>query len=257
MPSKVCETAASGGRAIIAPVKKLLLLLAFAPLLSGQISLRPADVILPVVGSTAGQSGALFRTELQLANPTGSAIGGWFVLRPQGVFLRYDIPARGAISFADIVAEMGATGLGSLDLLVDRAIVPAIVARAYDDQPDGTTGVGIPAVPVADVPGREEGGLLIVPRDLTRYRFNIGVRALSTGATMNVIVRTAAGTQRNARVLAFDENAFVQQPANEFAGTTLAANETIEVAITAGSAIVYATTVDNQTNDGTLQILRK
>lgn len=238
-------------------MKKLLLLLAFAPILTGQLSLRPADVIVPVVGSTAGQSSALFRTELQLANPTGAAIGGWFVLRPRGVFLRYDIPARGTISFADVVAEMGATGLGSLDILVDRGIVPTIVARAYDDQPAGTTGVGIPAIVVADVLGREEGGLLIVPRDLVRYRFNVGVRALSSGATMNVIVRTPAGVQRNGRIFVIPENAFFQQSANEFAGVFLAANETIEIAITAGSAIVYATTVDNVTNDGTLQVLRK
>ena len=222
-----------------------------------QISLRPADAIVPVVGSTAGQANALFRTELQLANPSGTALGGWFVLRPQGVFLRYDIPPRGVIAFADIVATMGTSGLGSLDILADGGVVPAVVARAWDDQPAGSTGVGVPAVPVGDALGREEGGLLIVPRDLTLYRFNIGVRALSSGATMNVIVRAADGTQRHARVVVLDENAFTQQPGDAFAGATLNSNDSIEIAVTAGSAIVYATTVDNRTNDGTLQILRK
>lgn len=228
-----------------------------APAASAQISLRPADVIVPVVGSTAGQANAQFRTGLQLANPTGSSIGGWLVLRPHGLYVRYEIAARGTLSFADVVAEMGGSGLGSLDLLADGAVLPTIVARAYDDQPDGTTGVGVPAVPAAAAMGREERGLLITPRDLTRYRFNVGVRALTDGATLHVIVRSPEGMQRNARVLTLADDEFVQQPASDFAGIVVSANETIEVSVAAGSAIVYATTVDNQTNDGTLQLLHR
>ncbi|HEX2061749.1 MAG TPA: hypothetical protein VHK90_13505, partial [Thermoanaerobaculia bacterium] len=56
---------------------------------AAQFSPRPADVIVPVVGSTAGQSSGQFRTELQLANPTGSATGGWLMLRPSGIARRY------------------------------------------------------------------------------------------------------------------------------------------------------------------------
>lgn len=199
----------------------------------------------------------MFRTELQLANPRTSAIGGWFVLRPHGIFLRYDIPARGVLTFEDVVASMGASGLGSLDILADAGVIPTVVARAWDDQPAGSTGVGVPLVPVASALGREDAGLLIVPRDLTRHRFNVGVRALSSGASMNIILRSADGTQRHARALTLDEDAFAQQPAEMFAGAPLAPSDTIEIAITAGSAIIYATTVDNRTNDGTLQILRK
>jgi hypothetical protein len=52
-------------------------------------------------------------------------------------------------------------------------------------------------------------------------------------------------------------NYFGQQAANAFAGTTLNANESIEIRIVAGSAIVYATTVDNRTNDSSIQVVRK
>ena len=238
-------------------MKRALLFLLLAVPAFGQITPRAADAVVAVVGSTHGLSNAFFKTELQLANTTGTAQGGFLLLRPYGLVRRYDLPAHATLSFADVVAEMGGSGLGSLDILADRGIVPAVVARAYDDQPEGTTGVGVPAVAVADVLVRGESGTLIVPRDLTRYRFNIGVRALGSGAVVDLTIRGAAGTTRHQQSRTYDANAFEQQPGNAFTGTALQADDSIEVTISAGSAIVYATAVDNQTNDSTLQLLAK
>ena len=238
-------------------MKRVVAILVLAVPAFAQFSPRPADAVVPVVGSTAGQANGQFRTELQLANAGSTASAGWLMLRPQGLIRRFDLPARGTLSFADIVAEMGGNGLGSLDILVDRGTLPTIVARAYDDQPTGTTGVSVPAVLLGDILSRNDVAWLIVPRDLGRYRFNIGVRAMDEGTTLDLTVRNAAGTTRGARSVAFDANAFVQQGANALVGLTLEANDSIEVRIAAGSAIVYATTVDNATNDGSLQLLRR
>ena len=236
---------------------RLLATLLFAPLAFAQISPRPPDAILPVVGSTRGQSSANFKTELQLTNMDTTATGGFLVLRPHGLVLRYNIPARGTISYADVVAEMGGSGLGSLDVLSDTGNVPVIVARAYDDQPAGTTGVTVPAVRKGEETVREDLGALIVPRDLTRYRFNVGVRALANGATLTLRIRSANGTERATRVLQYAANAFDQQPGDAFTTTTLQPDDSILVEISAGSAIVYATTVDNATNDSSLQLVRR
>jgi hypothetical protein len=222
-----------------------------------QISLRPPDAVLPVVGSTRGQSNANFKTELQLANPTDAVMEGWLYLRPHDLALRYALEPHATRAFADVVAEMGGSGLGSLDVLVERGRVPSIVARAFDDQPSGTTGATVPAVPAAAVLARTDTAALIAPRDLSRYRFNIGVRALESGATINVTVRASSGAQRFFRTLTYAANAFEQQPANAFAGITLDANDAIEIEIAAGSAIVYGSTVANATNDSSVQVLRK
>lgn len=222
-----------------------------------QLSPKPPDAILPVVGSTRGQSNANFKTELQLANPGELTKAGWLVLRPQVISLRYELPAHSTLTFSDIVADLGVTGLGSLDILADSGGVPTIVARAYDDQPSGTTGVTVPAIPIGDVLSRTDLGALIVPRDLTRYRFNIGVRALDSGTTLELTIRTPSGAQRAIRNITFTEHQFVQQSGDAFAGTALAPNESIEIRIASGSAIVYATTVDNTTNDSSIQVLRK
>ena len=222
-----------------------------------QVSPRPADVIVPVVGSTQGQSNAVFRTELQMTNASDSAMSGWLVFRPAGLVGRYDLPPRATLSFADVVSHLGGSGLGSLDVLVDRGGVPTIVARAYDDQPDGTTGVTVPALNAASLLTRGDAATLIAPRSFDRYRFNVGVRAIDSGATLEIIVRDASGKERARKTAAFESNAFLQQGGNAFAGIALQPDDSIEVRFTAGSAIVYATTVDNQTNDSSIQVLRR
>lgn len=233
------------------------LLLAAAPALHAQFSQRPPDATVPVVGSTAGAHGANFKTELQLTNPGPTRMEGWIVLQPAVVARRYELAPGATLSFADVVGDLGITGLASLDLLADRGPVPTVVARAYDDQPTGTTGVSVPAVRSAEVLARGDIAALIVPRDLTLYRFNIGMRAFENGATIELTVRNAAGTQRHFTEVVLAANQFTQRTANEVVGIALDANDSIEVRLAAGSAIVYATTVDNRTNDSSIQVLRK
>lgn len=238
-------------------VKTIALALLVATTIEAQISIKPPDAIVPVVGSTRGQSNANFKTELQLANGSDVPMEGWLVLRPQLVSRRYDLAPHTTLSFNDVVAELGASGLGSIDILADAGPVPTIVARAYDDQPGGTTGVTVPLVPLANVLGGIDRSTLIVPRDLTRYRFNIGVRTLNDGVTLVLTLRSANGTQRHSRTVTYDENHFDQQPGDLLAGAPLQPDDTIEIRIVAGSAIVYATAVDNRTNDSSLQLAAK
>lgn len=239
-------------------MKKLLALLALlAVTASAQISQKPADGIVPVVGSTRGLSSSNFKTELQLSNGSDARMTGWLVLHPHAVVARYDLAPRTTISYADFVGGLEADGLGSLDVLIDSGRLPTVVARAYDDQPEGTTGVTVPLVPGPAVLARGDSALLIAPRDLTRFRFNIGVRALATGAEVELVLRGADGTERFRRTLPLGENHFEQQRGDLFVGAPLSPNDSIEVHLVSGAAILYATTVDNQTNDSAIQVLRK
>jgi len=235
----------------------LLLSMLLTPPALAQVSPKAADAIVPVVGSTRGAANASFKTEMQLTNRSDVTSSGWLIYRPANLVRRYELPAFATLSFADVVSEMGGTGLGSLDVLVDGGTLPAIVVRAYDDQPGGTTGLTVPAVPLEAVLLTNDTATLIAPRDLTRFRFNVGVRVLEAGATLHLNVRNAAGTTRNLRELIFGEHAFLQQPGDAFAGIALQNDDSIEIRIASGSAIVYATTIDNQTNDGALQLLRR
>jgi hypothetical protein len=245
-----------------APV--LAFVLVFATAAAAQVSQKPVDAIIPVVGSTTGAFGAKFRTELQMHNATNVRASGWLILRPQGsavptngTVLPYELAPRATLAFEDVLVPFGFTGLGSLDVLVDRGTLPVIVARAYDDQDGKTTGVTVPLVPFEEVLTRNDDTALIAPRDRSRYRFNIGARSLGDGATLELIVRNAAGAERHRLTMILGENEFLQQPGDTFAGIALDANDSIEVQIVNGTAIVYGTTVDNATNDSSFQLLRR
>ena len=246
-------------------MKRLLPLIALvASVASAQLSEKPTDAIVPVIGSTRGQSNSNFKTEMQIANPTGNQMTGWLIFHPQGFsgstsdpVLRYELAAHTTVAYADVVAALGTTGLGSLDVFVDRGEIPTIVARAFDDQATGTTGVSVPLVRGSAALLRDDVVALIAPRDLTRFRFNIGVRSLANGATLDLIVRDSGGAERHRKSITYPETFFDQLPGDTFAGTQLRANDSIEIRITAGSAFLYGVTVDNQTNDSSLQLLRK
>jgi hypothetical protein len=237
-------------------VKKLALAVLLSCSAFAQISQKPPDAIVPVAGSLPGQNGAFFRTELQMHNATGVQQTGWIVFRPAGNLRRYDLAPHATLSFADVVSELGATGLGSLDILVDKGALPVVIARAYDDQPTGTTGVSLPVVRGSEALLHGTSVTLIAPSDGVRYRFNAGVRALESGATLAIDVRASSGVSRATRTVTLEADEFVQQPGSSLAGIPLAPDDALEIEIVAGSAIIYATTVDNLTNDSSLQLAR-
>ncbi len=81
------------------------------------------------VGSAQGASGSSFKTAVQIANPGFLTIQGHLVFHPIGhsaspsdPSLAYSLTANQTIAYPDIVAAMGATGLGSLDVHDQREL---------------------------------------------------------------------------------------------------------------------------------------
>src|SRR6187200_751529 len=78
--------------------------------------------VVPVVGSTPGNFGSFFRTELQFRNGGGSDLTGRFVFHPNGraaqagdPSMPFTLDSDQTVSWSDVVDAMGITGLGSLD----------------------------------------------------------------------------------------------------------------------------------------------
>jgi len=225
--------------------------------------------IVPGVGSVHGASGANFKTAMQLTNAAdGDAIQGYLVFHPQGQSaspsdpsLAYSIPARGTVSFDDVVAALGASGLGSLDVMTSGSYPPVVSARVFNDGgAEGTAGFTEPMVRLDDTAVLrhvfgEDNSTFASPSDPARFRFNIGVRSLSAGASIVVIVNDSDGIQRLVVHHTYGPDQFIQLGAADFLnGHVLSANDTVRVAMTAGSAIVYAVSVDNVTNDTSFQL---
>ena len=234
------------------------------------VSLAPAGVPtdmkrgwLPIVGSLPGNFGAFFRTSLKILNPSTSNLSGRLVFHPAGQPESDEDPSMGyslapgqAFAWYDVVAAMGLSGFGSMDVTGDMR-APVVVTRIFDDGGEGTTGfteplfeVGVQPVP----PPPDLVGYLLVP-DLDFSRYNVGIRIVQAPVQVTVDVLNAAGTVVHTLTRTYAEKTFQQTSADEFAGVALENNQNLKVTASPYYVIVYGATVDNVTNDPSAQFL--
>ena len=147
------------------------------------------------------------------------------------------------------MAAFGATGLGWLEIVPATDAAPASLFRIEDG---GV--VPVPSVTDANVLVAGSRGLLVTPSDLSRFRFNVGVRTLSNGVTMSISVYDAIGAQLRTVNRTFPPNYFAQFAASDLLGAAIGANQSIVFSIDAGSVVVYGSSVANGGGGSTLQI---
>lgn len=220
--------------------------------------------VVATVASLPGANNSYFRTQLQLHNPGTAQATGKIVYRPResapspsDPSYSYTLRFRETVSLADLFATLGQTGNGSLEVVPTTGSTPVLVTRVFNDLGSaGTFGVGEDALPEDAALRVGERGVLLAPRSATQ-RLNVGVRALSNGATLQVTVRNAGGATVKSATKTYVANWFEQRSLSEFlGGFDFGGDESIEVAVTAGSALVYGAAADNRTNDPSLQLLR-
>ncbi len=234
-------------------------------------SAMPVARIVTAVASTPGVGGSFFKTSLQLFNQYTSVLHGRLVFHPAGATASSTDPGLDVtilpgetISYDDVVDTMGLSGLGTLDVLMPTASQsPVIVARVFDDAgASGTSGFNEDAIspnetgPLGRVLTSGNAGHLILPPDTDAFRFNIGIRMLSTGGFVQFVVRDSSGAIVADILKTLASNSFIQAEAGSFLGVSLPPAGSIRVRLTGGSAIVYGATVDNTTQDSSIQFAR-
>jgi hypothetical protein len=225
---------------------------------------NPIHGYLPVVGSTAGGFGSLFRTALQMTNRGGQTISGRLVFHRAGTSgvstdpeYIYELTPNQTLSLEDIVAAAGTTGIGSMDVIpANGTYPPDISARIYNDQGSaGTSGFSTELRTPYQAMHRFDRGSLVIPTDLQNFRMNVGVRTLGDGARLNIIQYDASGVSSTIFVSRdYPANYFEQATASQFlANNPVAPGGYIVVQVESGSAFVYATVTDNRTNDSAIR----
>lgn len=228
---------------------------------------------IPVVGSAAGSNGSNFKTSLQLlfgAPSSSGSITGKLVFHPASTSgtstdptITYNVGADQVVTYSDIVATFGRSGLGSVDLITATgATKPVIITRVYNDAGTaGTSGLTEDTIDPADPRVINAGftAFLVTPVDPTKTRFNIGVRTGASGATLTAILRDTNGTILKTVTKTYLPNWFEQVDANGassnsfFGVTAVGPNQSISINVSSGSAIVYGSTTDDITNDPNIQ----
>jgi len=232
----------------------------------------PLARILPVVGSTAGAAGSFFKTSIQVFNPSPSPIPGRFVFHASGApgspsdpSMDFTVAPQQTIQWGDVLPAMGLSGLGTLDIMLPSASAsPAIiVSRVFNDAAQaGTSGFTEESVNVTDIgPGgtvitNSQTGYLVLPADLERFRFNIGIRTLASTSTLQFTVFDAQGNVVGSASKSVAPSSVVQQEAGAMLGLALPPNGTIRVRVSGSGSIIYGATTDNITNDPSIQFAR-
>jgi hypothetical protein len=221
--------------------------------------------VLPAAGAAPGAT-AFFRTALQMLNPTGNTISGNLVFHkqlqsasPSDPSLAFSLSPGQSISYADVVATMGTSGVGSLDIFTTAGNAPIATARVFSDGgASGTSGFSEEALSPNEALDFFSRGILLIPQDLTNFRMNIGVRTLDTGATFDVFTYDSTGALKATRTVpAYGPNVFDQVPVATFTGASPVPPGgyiLITFNVFGGRAFVYSSVIDNRTSDSTFRL---
>jgi hypothetical protein len=215
---------------------------------------------LPGVASAAGSFGSFFRTSLTLSNPGSLEIRGKLRFRAAGragsdadPSMDFVIPRNATVSYADVLATMNQTGLGSLDILTTASPTPVITARVFNDAgSNGTSGFSEEAVPAGD--DYLSVANIFIPADAANYRLNVGIRTFTAG-DLGIAVYDANGVQQTSLSRTYAADYFEQISASAFLnGAPLPPGGRITVSAYNKQFIVYGAVTDNRTNDPSMRI---
>src|SRR6185295_3346643 len=139
-----------------------------------------------VAGSVRGNQGSEFKTSMQLSNYGEGTITGRLVFHPAGVAaqagdpsLSYSLTPEQTLSYPDVVQSLGASGIGSIDLVVTSGNPPDVSARIFNDAgANGTSGLTENLLTADQAFHTLDFGSIPIPADLTSFRLNIGYRTL-------------------------------------------------------------------------------
>jgi hypothetical protein len=225
--------------------------------------------IIPGAGSLRGGAGSNFKTGVQVSNPGVETFFGRVVVHAAGTSstnsdaaFTFSLAPGATASTDDILAALGISGLATMDLyLPSGSTPPVLVARVYNDGgAAGTTGFTEEAVDPSSVTGGEgvsATGVLLGPTDVSRYRYNLGIRTLDRAVTVSFAVKDPDGNVVHSTSHDYPANYYAQAAVSNFLdGFNLGANESLVITVSDGRAILYGATVDNVTNDPSVQFMR-
>ena len=222
--------------------------------------------VLPAAGAVQG-AGAFFRTSLQLHNLSVFPISGKLVFHRAGTpgsagdpTLPFTVGYRQTLSFPDVVASMGTSGLGSLDVFTNGGAELVVSARVFSDGgAAGTSGFTEDGLDPELARRNSISGVLLLPSDLTNFRMNIGIRTLQSGARISAFIYDANGVLAGTKpAVDYPPDYFEQPTASQFTGlATLPAGGSIVVNVSTGAAFIYGSITDNRTSDSSMRMAEK
>lgn len=214
-------------------------------------------------GSLAGANGSFFRSSLHLTNLNETTpLTGDVVFRAAGRApsagdpkIAFYVGPKSVVFWPDIVAALGQSGLGSIDVYSTSSFPPSVNVRVFDDKGSlGTSGFTEEFITPTKALIRGTTGLALTPGD---YRTNIGMRAIGGTSTIKLFLYSSQGQLLGIQERNLAADVFAQVSLTSLFGTASPNGAHISVSLISGApVIVYASTTDNRTNDSSIQFAR-
>jgi hypothetical protein len=220
---------------------------------------RTHTTLIPVAGSTRGANGAAFRTSAQFNNPSDAEISGVIVFHPAGVQAgendpraSYRLAPYESQSIEDVMANIGVSGVGSLEIIPESGPAPASLFSIHS----GASSVVVPAVGMDNLITTGAQSAVKVPAEMNHYRVNVGVRTLTEGAKIWFCHHKADGTYLGGLDREFPPNYGIQMSAADLLGVEITAEEMLMYTVKGGSAVIFVSILENNGAGSTLQVVR-
>lgn len=220
---------------------------------------RTRTTLIPVAGRTGGADGSAFVTSAQLNNPAEPPISGRIVFHPAGVpassndpSYTYQLGPYASQTLADVMESIGATGVGSLEIIPDEGSSPASTFRIHR----GESAVVVPPVGPETIMVAGTHSALKMPADTDRFRMNISVRTFDTGAAIWVCMHDPDGTYIRGYNRYFAANTLVQMSVADLYSGEVEGDKMLMFTVNAGSAVIVASSIANDGPGMTLQMVR-
>ncbi len=222
----------------------------------------PSALWVPVVAHTEGKKASQWRSDVGLLNPgTGTANVTLTFHGPDGLVTNTTyVPAGAQSVLVDVVAQLGASGQGALEVSSDRSL--KVTSRTYHQasadaacDANGTKGQSYPSLAAGE--GLSQGQAAWLPHlaENAVYRTNIGlVNVGAVEATAKVELYDGAGSLLASYDVTLPPGQWSQKtkPFASMAGQTALDHGYARVAVTSGAGVVaFASVIDNLTNDPT------
>jgi hypothetical protein len=220
------------------------------------------DRIIPAVASAPGVSGGTWRTLLLLHNASeaSSRVSLTFhyagqEAQPTDPVASHTLLPGETQTVTDLLRDdfkLSAVS-GSLDVAATEGTLPVIQAIVYHEGAGGEMkGVNVPAVKPSEALTKGERAVLLFP-GTGDFRLNVGARSVGGPAALTFTVKDSRGVVRGTGQRSLRTDEFLQKSASEFTGTTVVPGDSILCQVTSGYVLVYATPIDNRSDDGSYQ----
>ncbi len=221
----------------------------------------PYTTWVELAANTAGAAGSHWHTDLVAHNTMGMEANIQLNLHSEDGVSSWSTEAgpMTQLVLEDVVATMGITGVGSLEICSDQPL--EVISRTYSDSGQGTVGQFLD--------GREGGGLvagqsarLLGLRQLTgTYRSNISVtNASPMSAQVSIVLYRTTGMEVGRYTLTVPSGQTVQdlQPFSSRFGQSDLGWGFATVTVTSGEGVLAsASVIDSRTNDATTIAMKR